>query len=304
MLIAVPSDAPGGLDATIAEHFGHCDAFTLVHVEDGAPGPVRVLENGGHDHNGCMTPVSLLKAEGVDVLVSGGMGRRPLAGFQSVGIMVYAKAEARTVRDGIQLVLEERAEELGVEHSCAGGCSHDDEGDDDHAGHHHHHHHHPVVREPIAGRADVQAGRVVTFDYVLRDKDGTDLDSSAGGAPLRYLHGHGNIVPGLERALEGLEAGAKRVVEVAARDAYGERDQAKVFEVPREQLPADVEVGAMLRAQQSNGVPVVLTVVRLDGEQATLDANHPLAGKDLVFDVTLVAVEQATAEELEHGHVH
>ena len=102
MLIAVPSDAPGGLEANISEHFGRCDVFTLVAVEDQEVGEVTLIENGGHEEGGCLAPVTLLKEKGAAAMITGGMGRRPLAGFEEAGIVVHHKGEATTVGQAIE----------------------------------------------------------------------------------------------------------------------------------------------------------------------------------------------------------
>ncbi len=293
MLIAVPSDGPGGLDAPISEHFGHCAAFTVVAVQDGEIGQVSVVENGGHEQGGCMAPVHALKAEGVEVLVAGGMGMRPLAGFQEVGIAVHFKEDARSVRDAVTLFLAGKCRAFGESETCgsgSGGCGG--------------HHHQPVEREPIVGPADVRDGRIVTFDYTMHDSDGNLVDSSQRSGPMRYLHGAGQLLPRLEEAMAGLEPGAETTVEIAHGDAFGEWDEAKVFEVPRGELPGEAFVGAAVSAQDPQGRPMSFTVVGLGEETARLDGNHPLAGKDLVFDVTVLNVEAATAQEIEHGHVH
>jgi len=298
MLVAVPSEAPGGLEAKISEHFGHCPAFTLVQIDDGKVGEVTVLDNQSHDEGGCMAPVTLLEEKAVDALVAGGMGGRPLAGFQKVGITVYSSEDAGTVGEAVQLVADGKAREFDPTQTCGGGggCGHD------HG--HEHHHHAPVVREPIEGKADVQKDRVVSIDYTLKDKKGTELDSSVDGEPLAYLHGHGGLVPGLEDELTGMEMGDQRIIEVAAADAYGDRDESKVTQVPLEELPPDPQIGAVLYARQPDGRMIGLTVVELSETHARLDLNHPLAGRDLVFDITIVRVEKATDEELAHGHVH
>lgn len=291
MLIAIPSDAPGGLDATIAEHFGHCAAFTLVEVADGEIGQVTVLDNAGHEQGGCLAPVTLLEQRGVEAMVAGGMGMRPLAGFRSVGITVYLKGDATTVKEAVERYVAGDCTEFGRDQTCGGGgreCGS--------------HHHQPVERDPVEGKADVRKDRIVSIDFRLTDGDGQLLDSSDESGTLSYLHGHQNMVPGLEKALEGLEAGAHKVVEVPAAEAYGQRDESRVIEMPRQQLPEDAFEGAIVHGQLDGGQVVLLTVVELDDERAKLDANHPLAGKDLVFDVTVVRVEQATAEEIAHGH--
>jgi FKBP-type peptidyl-prolyl cis-trans isomerase SlyD len=146
---------------------------------------------------------------------------------------------------------------------------------------------------------------VVSIHYTLRDNSGEVLDSSSGREPLSYLHGHGNIIPGLENALEGTSVGHKSEVNVDATEGYGETNPDLVFEAPREQFPGDMklEEGARVYAEGPNG-PVSFTVVRLTETGAVLDGNHPLAGKRLRFNVEVVDVRPATSEEMEHGHVH
>ncbi len=148
-------------------------------------------------------------------------------------------------------------------------------------------------------------GMVVSMHYTLTDDTGDVLDSSRGGEPFSYLHGHNNIIPGLEKALEGTEAGFKSKVTVAPAEGYGEKNAEAVFEAPREHFPPDMklEIGARVYADGPNG-PITLTVVKLTESGAVLDANHPLAGKTLHFDVEITTVRSATAEELAHGHVH
>ena len=148
-------------------------------------------------------------------------------------------------------------------------------------------------------------GMVVSMHYTLIDDRGATLDSSRGNEPFHYLHGHSNIIPGLEKALEGAEAGFKSKVTVAPADGYGEKNPEAIFEAPREHFPAEMklEVGARVYADGPNG-PITLTVVTLTEKGAVLDANHPLAGKTLQFDVEITGVRTATKEELEHGHVH
>jgi FKBP-type peptidyl-prolyl cis-trans isomerase SlyD len=146
---------------------------------------------------------------------------------------------------------------------------------------------------------------VVTIHYTLRDDADEVIDSSAGGAPLAYLHGHGNIIPGLERELAGKNAGDRLKVRVAAVDGYGEYDRALVQQVPRRALKgiANLKVGMRLQAGAQHGERPV-TVTRIAGDMVTLDGNHPLAGRNLQFEVEITAVRAATAEELAHGHVH
>ena len=146
---------------------------------------------------------------------------------------------------------------------------------------------------------------VGVLEYELTDDEGEVLDTSAGRAPLAYVHGTGSLIPGLENELEGKSAGAAFKVKVPAEEAYGPRIEELVQSVSRSHMPADVElqVGMQFEARGPQGSQVV-TVVKIDGDDVTLDGNHPLAGVTLNFDVKVVEVREATAEELEHGHVH
>jgi FKBP-type peptidyl-prolyl cis-trans isomerase SlyD len=146
--------------------------------------------------------------------------------------------------------------------------------------------------------------KVVTIDYTLTNEKGEVLDSSKGQEPLSYIHGSGSIIPGLEAALEGKSAGEQLKVTIAPDDGYGDRDEGLVQEIPRNRFPIpDVEVGMQFQAQGA-GESRVVTVVGVDGDKVKVDANHPLAGVTLAFDVTVVEVRDATADELTHGHVH
>ncbi len=147
--------------------------------------------------------------------------------------------------------------------------------------------------------------QVVSIHYTLRDDAGEVIDASAAGAPLAYLHGHGNLIPGLERELTGKSAGDRLQVKIAARDGYGEYDSALVQRVPRRALKGvpNLKAGMRLQTQGVNGARAV-TVTQVVGDMVTLDGNHPLAGKNLNFEVQIAAVREATAEELTHGHVH
>jgi FKBP-type peptidyl-prolyl cis-trans isomerase SlyD len=146
---------------------------------------------------------------------------------------------------------------------------------------------------------------VVTFHYTLRDPAGRVLDTSAGGDPIVYLEGAGQIIDGLDEQLRGVAAGTKTRVQVPAARAYGAHDPAQVQQVRRAQLPVEGElkVGDQFQAGADRFAPVV-TVVAIEDDRVTLDANHPLAGTDLTFDVEVVAVRAATAEEEQHGHAH
>lgn len=144
----------------------------------------------------------------------------------------------------------------------------------------------------------------VSIHYTLTNISGETLDSSVGNEPLVYLHGSGNIIPGLENALKGKAAGDKFDVTVAPEDAYGEKHDGMVQVVPKsvfEGMP--VEVGMQFQADVKSG-PGIITVVQIDGDQVTIDGNHPLAGEELNFAVEVMEVRMATEDEIAHGHVH
>jgi len=121
MIVAIPSETPGGLAADVAPHFGHCAAFTLVEVSQGQVGAVKIVPNQGHEQGGCMAPVMMLKQLGADALVAGGMGMRPLAGFQQVGIQVFYNEEAATVGEAVKLLAAGKARVFGPAQVCGGG---------------------------------------------------------------------------------------------------------------------------------------------------------------------------------------
>jgi FKBP-type peptidyl-prolyl cis-trans isomerase SlyD len=160
---------------------------------------------------------------------------------------------------------------------------------------------------PSASSAAMQIAQdsVVLIHYTLTDDDGKTLDSSAGGDPLAYLHGNGNLIPGLERELAGKSAGDKLNLKIAPADAYGEYDKSLVQRIPRRSMQGipNLRVGMQLQAQSPQGSRAV-TVTQIVGDMVTIDANHALAGKNLNFDVEVVDVRAATEEEISHGHVH
>jgi FKBP-type peptidyl-prolyl cis-trans isomerase SlyD len=151
----------------------------------------------------------------------------------------------------------------------------------------------------------IEKNAVVTIDYTLTDGSGKVIDTSKGKQPLAYLHGGGNLIPGLERALEGKKAGENLKVTIAPEDAYGMRDEKLVQVVPNSAFQGvpELKVGMQFRSQSPQGSTVV-TITKLEGDNVTVDANHPLAGLALSFDVDVKDIRQATKEELEHGHVH
>jgi FKBP-type peptidyl-prolyl cis-trans isomerase SlyD len=151
----------------------------------------------------------------------------------------------------------------------------------------------------------IEKDRVVSLMYTLTDSEGAVLDSSTDTGPLSYLHGGGNIIVGLEKALEGKTEGDSFKVTVPAAEAYGVRDEGLVVNVPRARFQgvAEIEPGMQFEAETAEGSRLV-TVTKVSADMVTVDANHTLAGMDLNFDVSVVAVRGATEEELEHGHPH
>ncbi len=152
---------------------------------------------------------------------------------------------------------------------------------------------------------EITADRVVLIHYTLKDDQGTVIDSSAGGEPLAYIQGHGNLVAGLEKALEGKQDGDSLVVSIAPAEGYGVRDAALIQRVPKRSLQGSGEIkkGMQFQARTEGGLRL-FTVTAVMGDMVTLDGNHPLADQTLNFDVQVASVREATAEELEHGHVH
>jgi len=145
---------------------------------------------------------------------------------------------------------------------------------------------------------------VVSIEYTLKNSSGEVLDSS-GDEPFAYLHGAQNIVPGLEKAIEGKKQGDEVDVKLSPEEGYGPRRDELLSDVDKaelDQIP-DLEEGMQLQAQTPQGIQV-FTVTKIDGDKVTLDGNHPLAGEELNFKVKVLEVREATSEEIEHGHVH
>ncbi|EMJ96198.1 FKBP-type peptidyl-prolyl cis-trans isomerase [Leptospira alstonii] len=145
--------------------------------------------------------------------------------------------------------------------------------------------------------------RVITFHYTLHDNEGNLIDSSEGKAPLSYLEGVGHIISGLEEEMKKMETGEKRKINVSAENAYGMKDPDLIFDVPKSQFPPneDLQVGMMFQTDEPDKV---FTITELQEESVIVDGNHPLAGVNLVFDVELTGIREATEEEISHGHVH
>lgn len=148
--------------------------------------------------------------------------------------------------------------------------------------------------------------KVVLIDYTLKNDAGETIDSSEGGDPLAYLHGAENIIPGLENALEGKTAGETLSVTIPAEEGYGALDESKIQSVPKDMFDdaGEIAVGAQFHAAGPDGGHITITVKEVGEDTVTVDANHPLAGENLSFDVTITEVRDASTEELEHGHVH
>lgn len=151
----------------------------------------------------------------------------------------------------------------------------------------------------------IEKHKVVTIEYTLTDNEGEVIDTSEGGEPLAYIQGVGSLIQGIESALEGRATGDELQVTVPPEKGYGERDDALVDTVAREAFAEveDLEVGMRFRAQTDDGERIVV-VADIEGDEVTVDGNHPLAGMELNFDLKVVDVRDATEEELEHGHVH
>lgn len=152
----------------------------------------------------------------------------------------------------------------------------------------------------------IEKDRVVGIDYTLKDDDGSVIDQSQPGRPLYYLHGHQNIVPGLERGLEGKTTGDEFAVVVAPADGYGERDDARQLEIPKSELGPNVvpQKGMVLTMRGPNGMAIPVTITKVKLSTVVLDANHQLAGKTLHFAGKVVEVRKAKKEELTHHHAH
>ena len=148
---------------------------------------------------------------------------------------------------------------------------------------------------------------VVTMTYTLTNAEGKVLDQADASHPFMYMQGAHNIIPGLEQALTGKQAGDAAVVTVQPEDAYGEYNEQLTQQVPRQMfgnVPAEqLVVGAQFQAQTNEGVEVI-TIAAVEGDMITIDANHPLAGETLTFDVHILEVRAASAEEMAHGHAH
>jgi FKBP-type peptidyl-prolyl cis-trans isomerase SlyD len=148
--------------------------------------------------------------------------------------------------------------------------------------------------------------KVVTFNYTLKDDEGNILDSSGNATPFSFLSGNGQILPKLEEALDGMLLGTKKNVKINAADAYGEYNEGAVQQVNRSNFPQDAELqpGMQFVANSPEGNQMPFIIAEVKNDDITIDFNHPLAGKNLEFDVELLDIRDATSEEIAHGHVH
>jgi len=145
-----------------------------------------------------------------------------------------------------------------------------------------------------------------TIHYELKDSEGLVLDSTLDGEPMDYLHGHSQILDALEDKLDGLATGDELEVHIKSDEAFGQRDPELIETVKRSDFDPgeEIEVGKEFSFADDDGDEHIVTVIKLEGEDVTVDANHPLAGKDLDFSVKVLGVREASKEEIEHGHAH
>ncbi len=298
MLIAIPSNKPGGLDARVSPHFGRCDIFTLVKVDDDQIGEVTTLDNA-HEPGACGGTVARLQEAGVTAVVAGHMGMRPMQGLVAAGMGVHAAGEAESVREAVQGFIEGVCPEMGEEHSCSHhghghehgheGCGHGHGGGGG-CGHHQH-----IERKTVDG--PVEKDRVVFVSLRVSDEAGELIDETTDG--IGFLFGHGAMVPGLEAALDGKVAGDKIKVTLGPKEAYGERDEERLIKAPADNLPPELKPGDTVQAQLHSGGIARLTLVSVEDGEATLDANHPLAGQTLTFEAEVLEIQEAAPEDLE-----
>lgn len=152
---------------------------------------------------------------------------------------------------------------------------------------------------------NVDKNKVVTFHYTLKDVSGEEMESSREAEPMTYLHGGNNIITGLEKAMQGHQAGDTFEVTVGPEEAYGVRQDANIQRIPLKKLKGIGKIvpGQILNLQTKDG-PVQVTAVKMGRFNVDVDANHPLAGETLTFDIEVTEVREASPEEIEHGHVH
>ena len=152
----------------------------------------------------------------------------------------------------------------------------------------------------------IEQNKVITMNFTLTDDHGNVLDSTEKGGPFSYISGSNMVLPKLEEAVNGMLIGSKKALKLEAKDGYGNYNDDAIQVVGKENFPEDfvLEVGMEYMASNPDGVQMPFVISNVDGEEITVDFNHPLAGKNLNFDIELLNVRDATAEELSHGHVH
>lgn len=151
----------------------------------------------------------------------------------------------------------------------------------------------------------VAKNTVVSLNYTLKNNEGEVLDTSEGREPLVYLHGVGALIPGLENVLEGEGEGSKVSTVIKPEDAYGHRKDDLLHKVPKSGFTSDEEMQEGMRVQlETENGPAIAVISKIEGEEVTLDLNHPLAGMELHFDVEVVGIREAQQEEIDHGHAH
>jgi FKBP-type peptidyl-prolyl cis-trans isomerase SlyD len=152
----------------------------------------------------------------------------------------------------------------------------------------------------------IGANKVVTIHYTLKDESGNVLDSTLGAQPFSYLTGHDQIIPKLEEEIDSMLVGSKKSVLISAEDGYGEYNEELVHHVKKDNFPDDVEleVGMQFVTTSPDGTQMPFVIKEINGNDITIDFNHPLSGKNLDFEIELIDVRDATDEELAHGHVH
>ena len=152
----------------------------------------------------------------------------------------------------------------------------------------------------------IQKGKVIGIAYTLKSATGEVLDQGTAAEPLMYLHGYGNLIPGLENALEGKAVGFTSKVEIGPEEAYGPVHESLRQVVDRSAFPAGAELapGMGFHAHGNDGSPMVIKITKVDGANIHIDGNHPLAGETLFFDVEVLSERDATQDEISHGHAH
>ena len=284
MKIAIPTDSPGGLTAQIADHFDRCHSFTLIEVTDNSFGKIEIVINDGSAVGNTRTSIGDLHAKGVRGVIVGMLRPDQIAELNGRGILILQQQKAHTVQQALKTLTEGGEEASCGSQSCGpdAGCAPEQEacdctGSDP-----------EIAYKPIAG--PIVKDRMVAIAYELSNDKGERIEKNEG---INYLHGGGQIVRGLERALEGHVAGDTLTVTLEPKDAYGEYHESRLLKRPIDKLPKGLSVGAMVLIPTKKGKKVPMTVVSMDEEGAVLDGNHPLAGQTLTFAVTVIGVMAA-----------